>query len=406
MHSKSKDLIHWGWLLLAFSIPLHRSFTIILLLVFSLTLLVVGNYSVFTRKKNLIKLSLGFLWIIPFFQLLITGDLLQYWHKLEIKLSLICFPLILVLSNIDLNKFIYKILKFYVWGCFLSSILCWAFSFLNFVKTGNKEIFFYKELSLFHHPSYYAMFISFATAIVGFFIIYPNKEFNFSKKINGIILSIFILTILCLTSRSGWLVLLLISMLFFILALKHKRISIKQSLFVGISIILLTIIGLTQPKVNLRFQEMINHSLFASSQSNYPSSTSTRKKAWEAAISSIKEKPLLGYGTGHGNAKLIEYYKSKNYNNAAEKKINAHNEYLQFSLDHGIIAGLILIFLTVIMSLKTYKTIPLMAIFLAICSVNFLTESIIEKSSGVIFFGYFNTLFYFILIDHISPDEK
>ena len=58
------------------------------------------------------------------------------------------------------------------------------------------------------------------------------------------------------------------------------------------------------------------------------------------------------------------------------------------------------------MSLKTYKTIPLMAIFLAICSLNFLTESIIEKSSGVIFFGYFNTLFYFILIDHISPDEK
>jgi O-antigen ligase len=406
MHSKSKDLIHWGWLLLAFSIPLHRSFTIILLLIFVLTILVVGNYSKLTSKKNLIKLSLAFLWIIPFIQLIIYGDLTQNWHKLEIKLSLICFPLILVLSNIDLNKFIYKVLKFYVWGCFFSSILCWAFSFFNFVKTGNKEIFFYTELSLFHHPSYYAMFLSFATAIVGFFIIYPNKEFNFSKKLNGIILPVFILTILCLTSRSGWLVLLLISMLFFILALKHGTISIKQSVMIVLSIVLLAIIGLNQPKVNLRFQEMINHSLFASSQSNYPSSTSTRKKAWEAAISCIKEKPLLGYGTGNGNAKLIEYYKSKNYNNAAEKKINAHNEYLQFSLDHGIIAGLILIFLTIIMSLKTYKTIPLMAIFLAICSVNFLTESIIEKSSGVIFFGYFNTLFYFILIDHIKPDEK
>ena len=85
-----------------------------------------------------------------------------------------------------------------------------------------------------------------------------------------------------------------------------------------------------------------------------------------------------------GNAKLIEYYNQK-LQNAAEKKINAHNEYLQFSLDHGIIAGLILIFLTVIMSLKTYKTIPLMAIFLAICSLNFLTESIIEKSWSNIF---------------------
>ena len=100
----------------------------------------------------------------------------------------------------------------------------------------------------------------------------------------------------------------------------QKRISVKQFVILGISIILLIIIGLTQPKkVNLRFQEMINHSLFATSQSNYPSSTSTRKKAWEAAINSIKEKPLLGYGTKHGNAKLIEYYKSKNYKNARKK---------------------------------------------------------------------------------------
>ena len=85
------------------------------------------------------------------------------------------------------------------------------------------------------------------------------------------------------------------------------------------------IIGLTQPKVNLRFQEMINHSLFATSQSNYPSSTSTRKKAWEAAINSIKEKPLLGYGTGHGNAKLMSITNPK-ITKCTEKKINAHND--------------------------------------------------------------------------------
>jgi O-antigen ligase len=110
----------------------------------------------------------------------------------------------------------------------------------------------------------------------------------------------------------------------------------------------------------------------------------------------IQKNWLTGFGTGIGRIELNKTYVSKGYISLKKKNTNTHNQYLQYLLDHGIIGFLFLFFLTIIMliiSLKERDYVYTIFIFLLI--INFMTESILETQSGIVFFALFNTIFFF-----------
>ena len=93
---------------------------------------------------------------------------------------------------------------------------------------------------------------------------------------------------------------------------------------------------------------------------------------------------------------LQEQYKKDGYDYMYKKNYNSHNQYLQVLLDHGIFGFLILAFFTFGMLYASLKQKDFIyALFLAIMILNFMTESVLETQSGVIFFAFFNTVFFF-----------
>ena len=152
----------------------------------------------------------------------------------------------------------------------------------------------------------------------------------------------------------------------------------------------------TNETIQNRFREIITNTFEKDEKKKVRSSTLVRKKTWSTSLKLVKEKWITGYGTGLSKKVLQEQYKKDGYDYMYKKNYNSHNQYLQVLLDHGIFGFLILAFFTFGMlyaSLKQKEFIY--ALFLAIMILNFMTESVLETQSGVIFFAFFNTVFFF-----------
>ena len=398
--NKIRNYVNYLWLLLAFSIPLYKPITIYLMILIGLSLLITGKYQNTTKRKNLLKLALTLLWILPMFQLVSIGDLNEEWHHLEIKLSLLFFPFFLLISDFDQKKYLPNIFKMFILGCVMASFLCLTNSAFSFISSDTTSSFFYKELSIFHHPSYFALFLTFSTSILLHHLVYGVKGINLNRQQSIFFILVFALIIILLTSRSAWIIFSLLVVTFLAIAFYKKRLTNRQFSSICFAIVIVLGTAYSQEKIRWRINEVFKYTLHASSQSNYPSSTGTRSKAWEASFNSIAHNPWLGYGLGNGNKKLKAYYNEKGYQHLYKRNTNAHNQFLQTALDHGVLGLLCLITLTIVVGIISLKNQKLMPIFLFIISLNFLTESMLETQSGIVFFSFFNTLFYFKLIDN------
>ena len=119
---------------IAFFIPLLKTFQTILfdntyiirsmgfiIILFTISGIITGDYSVFKKKNVWIKLTTVLLWLIPFFHLLFLNSIDTYWYKLEVKLSLIFIPII-VLIAIELKREIFNtFLKVFIFGGIVAS---------------------------------------------------------------------------------------------------------------------------------------------------------------------------------------------------------------------------------------------------------------------------------------------
>ena len=163
------------------------------------------------------------------------------------------------------------------------------------------------------------------------------------------------------------------------------------------------------PSIKIRSNEVINSTVITGKkednklkkQIKYTSSSNTRKLAWETSFEIIKDNILFGVGTGESTSILDLNYEKKGYNFLKNKSINCHNQFIQYQLDHGLIGSICLFFFTLVMLIFSLKEKDLVyALFLFLIILNFMTESMLETQSGVVFFSIFNTLFFFKLVDN------
>lgn len=388
-------------LVLVLIIPLEKTTMRILLVVITVTALIKGKYNVFKSNISWVKLILTLLWILPFAQLIVFNGLFNHWSHLETKLSLLLLPIIFLL-DVNINKnFINELAKIFIIGCCISITICLIKASYSSFILGIDNSFYYKNLSVFHHPSYYTMYINFGVGLLYLNLISATPLFNINKKLLWLMIVSFTLFIVLVSSRTGWISNFMINSIFVIILIKRKFFKQKH-IFYLISL-LIVIGGLINfsPSLKNRFNEIINHTLYADQQSEYPSSTSTRIKAWKSASVLIKDHWLFGLGTGIGAIELNEVYTIKEYYSLNKKNTNTHNQYLQYLLDHGTIGLIFLLFFTLIMLIKSFISKEFMyTLFIGIIIINFMTESVLETQSGVIFFAFFNTLFFFQWINN------
>jgi len=174
---------------------------------------------------------------------------------------------------------------------------------------------------------------------------------------------------------------------------------------VALTCILIAFLGLIWLNPVSRFrviQEPLTTRLEIHQQVTQWNSVTQRLLEWQASWSIIKKSWLTGVGTGDGQDALKTYYVSFNAS-TMEMDFNSHNQYLQTIIELGMIGLFSLLccfFLPVIRPGYSILYLSFVLLFSLMC----LTESMLARQKGIVFFTLFQSLF--LSVRPIAPAEN
>jgi O-antigen ligase len=394
--------------IIPFGIKLLPSFIILL----GLSWLFTGGikrtilYFFYSKERNRFFLFLIiFFYFFHLLSLLFTENLRPGVFDIEVKLSFLLIPLFLTgipKNSIDLDK----ILNSFIIGTLVAAILCFFIAIWNSLDFDSGKIIFnvqpganywenfflYNRFSVFHHPSYFAMFILFTLAI-GFYYLKSNNKSLFGNRFILITMVFLSITLFLLSSRAGllaWFILIITFGLTFIQKRTRKsyRFAIPFVILLGVfSLLLINISRYNNVKEEFKVYE--NYT-----QESLRSSIGTRIVLWEEAVQIIKRNFFLGVGQGDIKMELHHRTNKKGYSQIVERNYNIHNQFLETFVGLGI-GGIILLVLMLfgpILRLSG-KFLELFIYFIIIITVNLVFESMFNLIAGVFFFAFFYCLF-------------
>jgi len=375
-----------GWIL-------FPHFTSIFVCLFALTVMygIVKKELVFTFQ--LLPSLLALLYIVYLLYAIPTDHLPVTLDFLEYKLSLIVFPFLFSFQP----KF--KLQLQYVNYTFLSAITILVFfdltqAVVNYSNTGLLNSFYSSALSPTHHPTYLTAFLS--LAILFFLQLSLDKAFLKLKWVFYVIIGLFVIIHIPLSSLSGLLFLCLFFGLLLLLyfAKKGRWWLIVLIFFLSGSI------GLTILRVQPSLKANIDNAIglvdsYANSPQKFIQSrpfpmegNEARLVVWTVAFDIFLDHP---FGVGLGNLEEMMHQRLVHLGlkQQADLNYNPHNQFLQIAAELGVI-GLGL-FLTIFVlgcywSIKTKNWLLLLVI--SSLFINCLFESMLQRQSGIVFYCF------------------
>ena len=384
-------------ILIAFCLPIAR-LTPIFIALMLLNWLTEGDFK--NKFHAIIKNEFALLFIsfyvMHLIGLIYTQNMSSGLFDIQVKFSLLVFPLIFASRPFDKGKI--KIIFFaFIAGGLVSSFILLTRAIYTYEAYGENNFFYQAFSSYLIHPSYLSMYFNFIIAWLLINIL--NGSFyrsKFSNRIAILIIIFFSIIIVLLSSKLGLITLFLQCigfLVYFIISRKKYSIGI-----IGIVLIVIASYSVIHfvPAIGGR----INAALGALNSSNGSEtdseSTAVRLLIWKAANQVISENFLLGTGTGDSKDCLMKEYKKRGMAGAVEHTLNAHNEYYQVFVSIGVIGFIILIsnlLFPLGYAVKTSNSIYIL--FILILMLNFLPESMLETQAGVMFYAFFNSLLCF-----------
>ena len=344
------------------------------------------NFSFSPNKSLLLLIAFYVLHVIAVFY---SDDKHRASFDLEVKASLIIFPLFFLFASKTAKDLKVILFKFFVIFSSVVSLTLIIRAFVLYLKTNDSSQLFYGHFSYFLHPSYYAMYLIFS--IVLSFYLFSNNlcKIKFIPVLSALIN---LIALIMTDSKGGY-----VSFLIVVSYLLVRYLYNKSKIITISSIILLIILSVITIKQNKRlsimfdvvsnYKETINH------PETYKESTGLRILSWNAASEAIKENIVFGVGTGDIKPELFKKYKKLNYTHNLKREMNVHNQFLETWLGQGLIGFILLLIVFIIpfISAVKQKDIVLQA-FLILVFVNFLFESMLNIQAGTVFFGFFYSL--------------
>lgn len=349
------------------------------------------------RFTELLKHSALFLlfYFIGLISLSYTASLWGGIKILETMLSLLVLPFLVLLykkSKQIKAKHFNQLINLYVAGIALYLLVSvvillvkWDVQYLAeyFEKQSLQSDTSFSKLSFLQHRAYISMYIVWAIVLI--LHRQGKAEFRTLRGLDAMLVIVFTSYIVLLGSRAGLITLLLV---FIFYVWKFCRgLSALYSTF-----LMLIVLGIFAT-VLFKFTRL--GSTIRRMQEDEIIVRDNRIPIWNGAISAIKEAPVFGYGLGDGVNVLVEKHKENKSEDAYQQKANAHNQYLETMLQSGL-PGLI--------SLCLLLLVPLLAairqrnerlfLLMAIIILNLLFESMLLRLSGVLFVGFWVSLFY------------
>ncbi len=402
MRKKIHQQIFWySCLGIAFMLPVWGKLVPTLIVIFILNWLVSGDYLatvpiLFSAKNRRNTLLFAGLYLLYLLGLIYTSDFAYARFDLEVKLSLLVFPLIFSTADVGFldSKHLRELMQVYIAGCVLGSLILLTHA-VSLWREGVEGSFYYMKLGWYFHSTYFAMYLNFAMA---FMILELLERFSTLgtpvKLAYYILLSYFFVFIFLLSSKMGLICLGLIACL-----ACSELIFRQKKTFLGLGLLILFMMFVRAglhvfPGTSSR----IEHSTEALSANAPPAisrSTSDRIEIWKTSLEIIKSNLLIGVGTGDVKDVLMQKYKEKSIEGAIEFKLNAHDQYLQTFVTLGLPGIAALLLMLILPMLRAFRNrYFLYFIFLLVFSLNMLSESMLEIQAGVVWYAFFNILLF------------
>ena len=368
-------------------------------------------YNNFLKNRKYI-LPLILFYMAHLVSLFYSGDINQSIFDLEKKLSLLFVPLTFFMSQIISRKQKIYLLQVFILSSFLT-VLIGIGNVVHVVQTDAyyKNLFpkypilvIYQNLSMFLHSAYFAMFLVFSVAIIGYLVLV--KKWLTKYRVFWLSLAVFFVIVVVInSSRSGIVslsLLLLVSVIYF---LRRKYAIIAIAVILAGFVTLLT--------TNMRFQRylQLGADMISSEEKVIKRGDVliekhvTRPLFWVASMEVIKENFWFGVGNGDVKKALKDKYEAYNIGDKLEHTFNSHNQFLSTHLATGVpgVCCLILIFLLPLVKAWREKNYVLLS-FILIVLIHALTETILARFHGIIFFSFFYGLI--ITMEDVRNDPQ
>lgn len=365
--------------LIAFFLPFKFLVNIFIVLVFIAWLFTNPFKKLFTKTKNTkILLPIFIFYLLHLLALLYTNNIGEGLFSLEIKISMLIFPLLFYTETFTRKQYD-LFLKSFITGNVFCCLVCLARAFYLYI-TKHEMNFYYEGLAWFQHPSYLAMYLTFCCVILLVKNIF-HKNFSYSYII------FFTFFVLLLSSKTGILIHFVILVFCVVSLFITGKNYLKILSMASLTLVLISICLFFIPEVNQRFKSVMMVWQAKGLDKTSVESTAVRILIWNEAAHIIQKHFWLGVSPGDTNDALYDSYKENGLSGAYTRKLNAHSQYFQTGVGLGITGLLSLLALFTVPLIANRKKISLF--LLLIVALHFLTESMLQTMAGCIFLGYF-----------------
>lgn len=275
----------------------------------------------------------------------------------------------------------------------------YTISFSNYMKFDRGYPFLARIIDI--HPSYLGLYLNFGAAYIFQRITSEYRNYQLFPIKLVILLVYIILFILQLAAAMPILILGLMfvtNSIYFLIVINKRKYWLLSAIILSISIAFIVYLK-PAPYQRLvhRIQINFNESVIKQFSPGYsPNNRDTRMEIRESTWSIISNNWLVGVGTGNSQIELNKQYLIDGRNQAFRNSYNTHTQYLDFILHFGIGGLLTLALLFAFLFSKAFQTKGLLysSLILMLCTA-LISENILSRQKGVIFFALFNALLYY-----------
>lgn len=366
----------------------------------------------FGTKKLAFKFNWFFAAIVLLYMLYLVGifyskDVNLGLRYAEYKLSFLIIPLVFSFkSNFKIS------FKMPAIGLALGTVIAGVIGFYNAFNCYETypyviPCFTSSNISPIHHPSYFSIYL--LIAIMTLWAAYKNDNRRF-VRITIVLFTVyaFSMYLLCL-SMAGLLFLMVLGAVALFLWLRKKMNTLIAGLLVVIMPVTFIFVATKTPGLaedidatKASFNEyLFDQSTFLERMSTAPeiNGNETRLIMWMVTLDLIKRHPM-GAGTGSLDILLANELNRHKLYDFASKSYNPHNQFLQTTLEIGIL-GFILLSLIYYFGFKIALNYRSKILFVLLFSFlfNSLFESMFQRQSGIYFFTFWGCLMVTYLVN-------
>ena len=317
--------------------------------------------------------------------------------NIESKLLLFILPLLYAFYGLDKRILSVYVFKTLLYSVSIVSVFCLVYSLVSFWEFRDLNLFFYHDLlkPIQHHAVYFSIGV-----ILCIIYLITNKDILRNRSFLKISWIAYLWIILLLLSSK----MLIFFAVVFLLAIQFKKIRSKNTgkWILGLAVLLIALFSFKNP-ISQRFYEIANSNLQVISQETigpevYLNGLEFRLLQWRNTYEILNRYDAWLTGVGFADSKkllweqydILRLYKGEDPSVIGGFYVyDLHNQYLQTTLQMGILGLLVLVLFMFSLFKAAIQTQNILLLALA-CMFVFLcfTENVLDRQYGMIFFVF------------------